>query len=160
MTLTKGNIEFNFDTALGAIELGEAATQDHSNMDLVDFVVDYKNRYLFVAVLDHDTQTIRKKDLKSERLCENLARKYRDSVFFHIFGERESKEVEYAVLFTPKGIDPVLVVVLQDELKRRMPFSHPAWLRDSAVACTIMDMNQWKKRYGDDSVRYVNEEAE
>ena len=160
MTLTKGDFEFNFDTALDAIELGEIATQGHSNMDLVDFVVDYEDRYLFVAVLDPDGQNLRKKDLRSERLCDRLARKYRDSLFFHVFGEREPKDIEYAVLFTPKGIDPVLVMVLQDELKRRMPFSHPAWLRDSAAACTIMDVSQWKKRYGDDSVRCLSKGEE
>lgn len=162
MTLTSGGYEFDFDGAVDAIELGEAATRDHSDMQLVDFAVEYDDRYIFVELVKPGEgvgESMKGTDplahLKSERLCDELARKYRDSMFFHSHGGTRPKAVEYAVLYTPEGVDEVLVAVLQDELKRRIPLSHPVWQQDSAHSCSVMTVEQWRKRYGDDSVRCV-----
>ena len=152
MTLGKGSYELDFDAAIGATALGAEATKDHSDLLLVDFVVEYEDRYLFVEILEPDGGDAQER-LRSDALCERLARMYRDSMFFHSFGDRQPKAVEYAVLHTLPGIDETLVFVLQDELRRRIPLSHPVWKEDSAASCSVMTVEQWKKRYGNDAVR-------
>ncbi len=158
MTLTKDRYELNFDAAIDATVLGAEATKDHSDLLLVDFVVEYDDRYLFVEILDSlDLLASNDSDLtgrfRSDALCDLLARMYRDSMFFHSFGDRRPKRVEYAVLYTIPGVDGILVSVLQDELKRRIPLSHPVWNADSAASCSVMTPEQWKKRYGDDAIK-------
>lgn len=156
MTLTKGRYELNFDAAAGATVLGAEATKDHSDLLLVDFVVEYDDRYLFVEILDSPDSggSDLPERFRSDALCDTLARMYRDSVFFHSFGgDRRPKRVEYAVLYTIPGVDGTLVSVLQDELKRRIPLSHPVWSADSAASCSVMTPEQWKKRYGGDAVK-------
>lgn len=164
MTLTVGGFEFTFGGAVDAIELGEAATRDHSDMKLVDFVVEFEERYMFVEVVRAVEDARRKgaagepgagriQALKSARLCDILARKYRDSMFFHSHGDRKPKRVEYSVLYAPAGIDEILVAVLEDELKRRIPLSHPVWQQDSAVSCSVMTAERWRKRYGRGSIQ-------
>ncbi len=152
MTLTKGRYELNFDAATDATVWGEEATKDHSDLLLVDFVVEYDDRYLFVEILDSREQN-HPGDFRSDVLCERLARMYRDSMFFHSFGDRQPKRVEYAVLYTIPSVDGFLVYALQDELKRRIPLSHPVWTADSAAECAVMTVEQWKKRYGEDAVK-------
>ena len=158
MTLTVGGYAFEFDGAVDAIELGEAATRDHSDMQLVAFAVEYDDRYVFVELVPPNAERTAKGEnefcarLKSERLCDELARKYRDSMFFHSHGGTTPKPVEYAVLYAPEGIDEILVTVIEDELKRRIPLSHPVWREDSADSCSVMTVSQWRKRFGPDSL--------
>ena len=155
MTLTKDRYELNFDAATDAIVLGATATKDHSDLLLVDFVVEYDDRYLFVEILDSfgpDGFDLPGR-FRSDILCDLLARMYRDSMFFHSFGDRQPKHVEYAVLYTIPGVDGILVSVLQDELKRRIPLSHPVWNADSAAECSVMNPEQWRKRYGNDALK-------
>ena len=147
MTLTVGGYTFEFDGAVDAIELGEAATRDHSDMQLVALAVEFDDRYVFVELVEESCERLR-----SEPLCDELARKYRDSMFFHSHGGTTPKPVEYAVLYALEGIDEILVTVLEDELKRRIPLSHPVWREDSADSCSVMTVSQWRKRYGPDSL--------
>ena len=152
MTFTKGRYELDFDTATGATVLGAEATKDHSDLLLVDVVVEYDDRYLFVQILEPDGPDAPAR-FRADSLCDTLARMYRDSMFFHSFGDRQPKRVEYAVLYTVTGVDGILVSVVQDELKRRIPLSHPVWNADSAASCSVMTPGQWKKRYGDDAIK-------
>lgn len=161
MTLTKNDIEFDFDSAIDAMMLGSEATGKHSNIRLVDFVVEFDDRYLFVEVIGTQNKKSQNdwRAFTSEKLCNTLARKYRDSVFFYLFGRTGRKEIEYSVLFVPTEVEPVLIMALQDELKRRIPVSHPLWEKESSLSCTIMNMAQWEKRYGEDSVRYAKNDT-
>ena len=166
MTLTVCGYTFEFDGAVDAIELGEAATRDHSDMQLVAFAVEFDDRYVFVELVPPKAAAKGVKAegefcarLKSERLCDELARKYRDSMFFHSHGGTTPKPVEYAVLYAPEGIDEILVTVLEDELKRRIPLSHPVWREDSADSCSVMTVNQWHKRFGADSLAVASPSA-
>ena len=55
------------------------------------------------------------------------------------------------------ALDDALLLAKQDELQRSIPFSHKSWQRNSAAACVILNMNQWKKRYGNESIRRLSD---
>lgn len=156
MTLTKAGYELNFDDALDVLVLGDEAAKtdkadkadkEHGGLLLVDFIVECEDRYIFVEVVEDEGE------MKSDALCDELARKYRDSMFFHIFCGGSPKGVEYSVLFARGGVDEILLTAMQDELVRRIPVSHPSWRDDSAAACLVMNVSRWKKRYGADSIK-------
>lgn len=157
MTLTKAGYEFSFDEASDVLVLGGDATAGHSDLSLVDFVVECDDRYIFVETAEGLTGEDARDAMKSDFLCCDLARKYRDSLFFYSFGGRPAKSVEYAVFYANGEVDGVLLSALQDELRRRIPTSHPLWRSDSAEACFVMNVHRWKKRYGDDSIRQLGD---
>lgn len=151
MILEKDGRRFYFEGAINVSLLGDDAARDRASLGLAGFVVEYDDRYLFVEVIDEKNGG----RLKSDALCDMLARKYRDSLFFHSFGDCSPKAVEYAVLVASPPVDGILLIALQDELKRRIPFSHPIWQGDSASACWVMNEAQWRKRYGEESLQRI-----
>lgn len=162
MKLTEKDLEFDFTGALRAFKFDDRVTHSSSSIQPVDFIIEYADCYRFVEVKDpdkpgaEDVQAFRDK-LKSGKLIRSLAGKYRDSLFFRSFQDNEHKEVEYVVLLSMSVLDDALLLAKQDELLRSIPFTHKSWQRNSASACVILNMNQWKKRYGADSVRRLSE---
>lgn len=144
MTYARGSVELDFDGAVSVEELAGSQSVDGLDLAFVDFIAEYDDRYVFVRVVERSDPDARSSDL----LCESLARSFRETFFFHIFGDWKPKRVEYAVLFADERADIALVYVLTDELKRRIPLSHPSWSADSALRVTIMTPDQWKKRFG------------
>lgn len=159
MTIQNGGFKFSFGAAKDITPLGEEATKDHADLSLVDFVVELNDRYIFVEIVG--AEPCDSKDdvekFKSDSLCGELARKFRDSIFFHSFGAPAKKRVEYAVLYALSGIDDILLTFLQDELRRRIPLSHPAWNDDSVADCAVMNFDGWRKKYGEESLHRMDE---
>jgi len=162
--LQERDLEFDFNGAISVIKFDDGATHASSSIQAVDFIIEYEDCYRFVEIKDPDEPGAAKVDafrekLKSGKLIRNLAGKYRDSLFFRGLQANTEKDVEYVVLLSMSALDDALFLVKQDELKRSIPFSHQSWQRNSATACAILSVNQWKKRYGHDSVRRLSEAA-
>ena len=162
MKLTERDLEFDFSSAVSATKFDDGKTHASSSIQPVDFVIEYEECFRFVEIKDPDepgaanVDAFREK-LKSGKLIRSLAGKYRDSLFFRSFQTHPKKDVEYVVLLSMRLLDDALLLAKQDELQRSIPFSHQAWEGNSASACVILNMNQWKKRYGDASVRRLSE---
>lgn len=162
MKLSERDLQFDFTGALSAFKFDDGTTHSSSSIQPVDFIVEYTGCYRFIEVKDPDEPGAAnveafKKKLKSGKLIRSLAGKYRDSLFFRGFQENKPKEIEYIVLLSMSALDDALLLAKQDELLRSIPFAHQNWQRNSASACVILNMNQWKKRYGSNTVRRLSE---
>jgi len=162
MKLEERDLEFVFIGALSAFKFDDGITHCSCSIQPVDFIIEYADCYRFIEVKDPDEpgaaniNAFREK-LKSGKLIRSLAGKYRDSLFFRGFQDNEHKEVEYIVLLSMGVLDDALLLAKQDELLRSIPFTHQSWQRTAASACVILNMNQWKKRFGINSVRRLSE---
>ena len=162
MKLQECDLEFDFSHALSAIKFDDGVTHAFSSIQPVDFIVEYDECFRFIEVKDPDAPGAAnvaafKDKLKSGKLIRSLAGKYRDSLFFRSFQDYPQKDIEYIVLLAMEALDEALLLAKQDELQRSIPLMHQAWQRNSACACVILNMAQWKKRYGDMSIRRLSE---
>lgn len=150
-SITSHGFELTFADASEIYAMDVEGEERRSGLRLVDFVVETDERYLFVSVLGDRRAS--GEPTRGGALCESLARAFRDSVFFHIFGEWQPKRLEFVVLCPEGGVDGALVFALQDELRRRVPISHPSWSVDSAAGVSMMNEAMWLRRFGDGSLR-------
>jgi hypothetical protein len=162
MTLRERDLEFSFEGAINAVKFDDGTTHASSSLQAVDFVVEYEDHFRFVEVKDPDepgavnVAAFREK-FRSGQLIRSLAGKYRDSCFFLRLKDETPKDVEYIVLLSMSALDDAMLLAKQDELHRSIPFSHPAWPAAAARTCVIMSVSQWKRRFGDDSLRRLSE---
>jgi len=161
MKLQEQDLEFDFNGAVSAVKFDDGKAHATSSIQPVDFIVEFEDCFRFIEVKDPDKpgaaniDAFREK-LKSGKLIRSLAGKYRDSFFFRNFQANTQKNVEYVVLLSMGALDDALLLAKQDELQRSIPFSHQFWQQNSATACVILNINQWKKRFGDESVRRMS----
>ena len=165
MKLQERDLEFDFNGAVSAIKFDDGKTHATSSIQPVDFVIEFEDCFRFVEVKDPDEPGAANIDafrdkLKSGKLIRSLAGKYRDSLFFRRFQADTQKDVEYVVLLSMGTLDDALLLAKQDELQRSIPFSHQTWQGNSATVCVILNMNQWKKRYGQKSVRRLSKNTD
>lgn len=144
MKVTVRGVALEFDDAARSTILGKAPQAAGSTLELADALIERDDRYIFVCVVRSDGGP---RPVQSSELCGRLARVYRDTFFYHSFCGRAPKRIEFAVLVAT-GVDDALVYAMQDELRRRIPITHPAWQEDSAWGCVMMTPRQWERRYG------------
>jgi len=164
VTLKEQDLEFEFTGSLNENNFDDGITHSSSSIQPVDFIVEYNDCYRFIEIKDPDipnSQNIEsfKEKLKSGQLIRSLAGKYRDSIFFHRNQSKKEKEIEYIVLLSMNSLDDALLLAKQDELIRSIPINHKDWQNKSASKCAILNINQWKKHYGENSVRRISQEA-
>lgn len=161
-SLEERDLVFNFTGALAVIKFDDGITHASSSIQPVDFIIEYVDCYRFIEVKDPDepgavNRAAFTEKLRSGKLIRSLAGKYRDSLFFRGFLNNQNKDTEYIVLLSMSALDDALLLAKQDELHRSIPFSHQNWRCNSASACVILNMRQWKRRFGDGSVRRLSE---
>lgn len=161
MKLTERDLEFDFTGALSAIQFDDSTTHSSTSIQPVDFIVEYADCFRFIEVKDPDEPGASnvdafKEKLKTGSLIRSLAGKYRDSLFFRTHQDKATKEIEYIVLFSMIALDDALLLTKQDELHRSIPFRHNSWQKTSASACVILNMKQWKRLYGADSIKRLS----
>lgn len=162
MKVTENDLEFDFANALSAFKFDDGSTHESSSIQAVDFIIEYDDHYEFIEVKDPDKPGASDVPafigkLKSGELISKLAGKYRDSLFFRGFEENKNKEIQYIVLLSMSELDDAQLLTLHERLQKSIPFSHEKWKKNSASACVILNINQWKRRYGDESVRRLSE---
>lgn len=158
MSIQEGDLNFDFSGASDVIKFDDGRTHVKSSIKPVDFVIEYPDFYRFVEVKDPDVPGASKigafeEKLKSGELIQGLARKYRDSIFFHRFQNHTHKDIEYIVLLSMRALDDAQLLTITDQLQKSIPWSHQSWGETkSASACVILNMTQWKKCFGNNSV--------
>ncbi len=163
-TLSEGDLEFDFSPAIQATRFDDDDLHGKSTMKRVDFIVEFKERIVFLEVKDPDnpaainSQAFKKK-LLSGNLIPDLAGKYRDSLWFWKLSEKPGKPVHYVVLLSMANLDPALLLAKQDELHRSLPINHKDWSKPFAKACVILNLDQYRRQYGASSVRRISAEA-
>jgi hypothetical protein len=155
------DLEFDFSDAMKAIRFDDDATHTSSTMKRVDFITEYADRYIFLEVKDPDNPAAAKPEafrqkLLGGNLIPNLAGKYRDSLWFHTLCGKAEKPIHFVVLLSMATLDPALLLSKQDELHRCLPMNHTDWSRPFARACVILNLEQYKRRFGTHAVRRMS----
>jgi hypothetical protein len=159
--LAEDDLEFDFSAAINAVRFDDNAIHGQSTMKRVDFIAEYEDRFVFVEVKDPDNPAaVNSEAFKTKlfggNLIPDLAGKYRDSLWFRALSGKAGKPVHYIVLLSMASLDPALLLTKQDELHRCLPMNHKDWSRPFAQACVILNLNQYKKQFGNHAVRRIS----
>lgn len=160
--LVELDLEFDFTDAIEAIQFDDDSTHGNSCMKRVDFIAEYENFYRFIEVKDPDNPVASNpqafvQKLRSDELVRSLAGKYRDSLLFRILANKCSKDMQYVVLFSMASLEPALLLAKQDALHREIPLNHSDWEIPSARSCVILNLEQYKKQFGENSVCRISD---
>lgn len=124
-------------------------------MKAVDFVVELKDRTLFVEIKDPDqpgaSDEGREAFIKrflSGHIDEVLKTKYRDSWLYEWAQGRADKPVTYLVLMGASTLSDAELLARTDALKRLLPVSGPngqPWSKPFVAGCAVMNLAAWNK---------------
>ena len=164
-TITELDLVFDFRDAVSVTHFDDDEYHVGSTVQRVDFIAEYDDRYHFIEVKDPDIPTAANAaafatKLRSGKLVQSLAGKYRDTLFFRSVQGKTEKKIVYIVLLSMRVLDAAMLVAKQDELRRSIPLTHADWSRDSAATCIILNLEQWKRQFGDGSVRRLSEDTD
>ncbi|PKG74687.1 hypothetical protein CXF86_11680 [Shewanella sp. GutCb] len=157
-TLQEEDLIFDFTFADKAERFDDKKLHGNkSTMKKVDFILEDKDRLIFLEVKDPDipgAQNIDqfRTDLNDGALISDLAGKYRDSLLFSIFRGPIDKPVDYVVLLSMAVLEDALILHKIDALKKAIPLTHKRWGQPAANSCVILKLDTYKKIFGDQSV--------
>ena len=160
MKLREGDLEFDFNGALDAFKFDEqnrSMPRFHGLshcMKAVDFIVEYKDYYLFVEIKNPtDTQRYRSSKDKSE-LVKALTVKFRDTFIYRWAENKLDKPVRYQCLVE---LDNAQVLFLMGQLKNQLPANKTPsrWSRKLIQLCAISNLKTWNKTYSGIQVKRV-----
>lgn len=160
--LIENDLEFDFSDAVTAFQFDDDATHGNSSMKRVDFIAEYDDFYRFIEVKDPDIDLIADHSsflakFQSGNLVASLAGKYRDSLLFRVLANKCNKDMHYIVLLSMASIDVAMLLNKQDKLHREIPLNHDEWVLPSAKSCVILNLEQYKRQFGENSVRRISE---
>lgn len=163
-TVQEYDLEIAFPEAKAVIHFDDPAYHGNSTMQRVDFIAEYDDRSVFVEIKDPDNPAAKdltafKQKLNSGKLVQSLSGKFRDTLFFRSIQGKDDLSVVYVVLLSMQKLEAALLLTKQDELKKSIPIRHADWARDCAASCIVLNVKQWKKRFGEQSIRRVSEGA-
>jgi len=133
-------------------------------MKAVDFIVEFKDFYLFVEVKDPDnTQATAQRrhafatQLTQPRFPKAITQKYRDSFIYRWAEQKLDKPVRYVILLQLSTLQPAQFLALDQVLKRELPFSNTpsSWSRSIVDGLAVLDMNNWNALNAYGTVRRV-----
>lgn len=157
------DLEFDFSWADLSENFDCNTRHSGHEMKRVDFIVEKGDQRFFIEIKDPDhpqagqnLEDNRKKFL-SGNLVNELGGKYRDSLLFKTLCNVHQKELHYIVLFSMKSMDPALLMARNDALKKAIPITHKEWGMEMATSCLILNIEQFKKKFGEQSVRRISE---
>ncbi|OUS21260.1 hypothetical protein A9Q95_07025 [Rhodobacterales bacterium 59_46_T64] len=161
-TVQELDLELSFANAKAVIRFDDNAYHAGSTIKRVDFIAEYDAYYLFVEVKDPDDPTAVKPEalaqkLNNGELVQSLAGKFRDTLFFRLAQGKNDLRVSYVVLLSMKSLDPALLLTKQDQLRRAIPIRHADWADDCAASCIILNVEQWKRQFGEQSLRRISQ---
>lgn len=159
--LTENDLVFDFSQAVEAIVFDDDGLHGSSTIKRVDFIAEYTDRIVFLEIKDPDNPVAANPDafkqkLFGGKLIPDLAGKYRDSLWFRTFSGKVNKPIHYIVLLSMASLEPPLLLAKLDELKRALPIKHVDWSEPCAQACIILNIEQYKRQFGETSVRRLS----
>jgi hypothetical protein len=164
--LVELDLEFDFATANNAFQFDCDELHGTSSAKRVDFVAEFDDCYRFIEVKDPDQPDAVNPEafitkFQSKNLVDSLAGKFRDTLFFRSLcvEHDRNKKIEYIVLLSCEALEPAMIMAKQDILHRKIPIQHAQWAENSAVRCVLINLSQYKRIYGETSVRRISEGA-
>ena len=155
-TLTEGDLQVSFDDADSARKF-DGDEHGLSCMKAVDFIVEFRDRYLFIEFKDPQDPQSRERNrnrfidgFRSGKLDNDLKYKYRDSFLYEWASGRADKPVFYFVMIALDSLDSGDLVIRTDALKRQLPLKGPGgvpWLSSFVAECIVFNIESWNKSF-------------
>lgn len=165
--LVELDLEFDFSDAVNAYQFDSDAIHATSTAKRVDFIAEYADCYRFIEVKDPDQPGATNPaafltKFRTGNLLDSLAGKFRDTVFFRSLctDQDNDKKIEYIVLLSCEAIEPAMMLAKMDTLHRKIPIQHDTWCDQAATRCVLMNLQQYKNFFGENSVRRLSEGTE
>ena len=161
-TVREFDLELTFSEAIAVVHFDDNQYHASSTAQRVDFIAEYDAHDLFIEIKDPDIPTAQNPaafvgKLNSGKLVQSLAGKFRDTLFFRSAQGKYDRKVLYLVLLTMNSLDSALLLAKQDELRKAIPIRHADWANDCAASCIILNFDQWKRKFGEHSLRRISE---
>lgn len=161
-TVQEFDLELSFPGATNVVHFDDDQYHASSTVQRVDFIAEYDEQHLFVEIKDPDIPTAEHpaafvQKLNSGKLVQSLAGKFRDTLFFRSAQGKNDHKVRYLVLLSMNSLDNALLLAKQDELRKAIPIRHADWAEDCAASCIILNFEQWKRQFGEQSLRRISE---
>lgn len=162
--LIENDLEFDFSDAQKAYKFDDDLIHGASNAQRVDFIAEYEDGYRYIEVKDLDCPNLVNQEkfiqkLQTNELVNKLAGKFRDTQFYRSNCEDHvlERHVDYIILIAIRSLDPALLISRLDLLHRVLPIENSNWHKKSARSCVILNLEQYKKQFGEQSVRRISE---
>ena len=160
MILQEGTLQFDFSDATSAIKFDE---EDRTKstfhglshcMKAVDFVVEYKDFYLFVEIKNPRDASRYATPSQKNDLIKALVGKFRDSFLYRWCENALDKPIRYQCLVE---LDHAQTLHLMDALKRELPISKTPdrWQRELASMCSVTNRAAWNQTFPDMTVTNI-----
>lgn len=161
-TVREFDLELSFPGATNVVHFDDDHYHASSTVQRVDFIAEYDEQHLFIEIKDPDIPTAQDpgaffQKVNSGKLVQSLAGKFRDTLFFRSAQGKNDREIRYLVLLSMNSLDDALLISKQDELRKAIPIRHGDWAQACAASCIILNFEQWKNKFGEQSLRRISE---
>lgn len=153
--LTEGNLQLTIPNGIPVRKFDDTSHGLSHCMKAVDFIVELKNRYLFIEFKDpqHPNSMDRDrkkflKDFQSGKINEDFKFKYRDSFLYEWASGKAAKPIHYYVLVALDTLTEAELLTRTDDLKRKLPYNGPptgAWKKRIVAGCAVFNIGTWNK---------------
>ena len=158
------DLEITISKASDARKFDEPGAPRPGQMKVVDFVVEYPDRYLYIEFKDPqhpDSNLTNHDDLatyyQSEKIDEDLVYKFRDSFLYEWASGRACGDIYYIVLIAIDSLTSADLDKKTKDLERKLPVGIPSdWKRPLVKGCAVFNMASWNERFPDLPVRRLS----
>ena len=159
-TVRERDLEFDFAGAVRVARVDVQGVKAPQGMQLVDILVEEKQRALLIEVKDPSFATAPQRERKEfakkmrgkELIHDELVPKARDSyTFLHLMAQ-DSKPFLYVVVLGLKELadEAALLATFKDRLLRRLrKEAEKPWVRQYVTDCIVITPEQWSTHFPD-----------
>lgn len=154
-TFREGTINIAFPDAVSVRKFDDEMHGLSHCMKAVDFVVETKDRYIFIEVKDPQHPDGRHEDREkwvrrflSGNIDEDFKYKYRDSFLYAWASDKAKKPIYYFILVALDTLTEADLIARTDDLKRKLPVEGPpsgVWKRKIVAGCAVFNMSCWNR---------------
>ena len=151
---TEGKLQFTFNNVVSARKFDGADHGLGHCMRAVDFIVELGDRYYFIEVKDPQSYPASAdnylQDFTSERIDEDLKRKYRDSFLYEWASGRADKPIYYLMLIGLDTLTSQHLYARQNAMEGKLPLlkhAPPKWTRSIIAGCGVFNIDAWNRRF-------------
>ncbi|HPA47756.1 MAG TPA: hypothetical protein PK395_18480 [bacterium] len=154
--LTEGNLRISVPSNVKARRFDDGNTHGLTHcMKAVDFILELKDRYLFIEIKDPEHPQANPKNRQAfihefiaGQIDEDLKYKYRDTFLYEWACEKADKPIYYLVLLAMSGLTEADLSAKTDDLKRKIPLLNPSskiWKRRIVEDVIVFNLSTWNK---------------
>ena len=155
-TVREGNLQIKFPRSASVRKFDDEASHGLSHcMKAVDFIVDERDRVLFIELKDPEHPHAREDNrdefidsFLSGKLDRDLQYKYRDTWLYEWASGNTNKPIHYWVIIAIENLTDADLLVRTDNLNRKLPLQGPptgTWT-PIVTGCMVFNIRTWNTR--------------